>query len=271
MRTDPDQWRWEWYYAAFTSPGSVEDIDADLPEGGPGTIEGRLYYDPLFEALGWRNVAQVISDPSSGAGGPQSVNWAYSDDDGVFTIGSLEAEPASARAWVAEDFGFGPTEGTPGHRVEINLLVEPQVIPVPLIETLLAELPAVDGSFSDVWLRTAARPEDSFDAAEGLRYLVLELEWTLASATDPEEAGAAYLASLPTSILQEGEESFFDEGFIEIRDPVTSGISDWQQSVILLDRYPGMISMDTEDDGTITATLDVRLEPNREVLQAAPE
>ena len=271
LRTgDPSVWRWEWIYRAFSTPGSVQDIDTELPEGGPGTIEGRLYYDPLFESLGWRNVAQVISDPSSGGGGPQSVNWAYEDNDGVLVIGTLETEPTSARAWVDEDIGFGPTEGTPGHQIEINVLTPVGTVPVPVIDSLLTQLPAVDGSLRDLVFRTFTRSADSFGAEEGLRYLELDLEWSV-SATSPDTAGEAYLAALPGTVLQEGEESFFDEGIIEVRPPLTGGFRDWTQSVILLDRYPGSISMDLEEDGSITATLELNLEPNREVLQRLAE
>jgi hypothetical protein len=265
---DPAQWRWEWSYQVFTPPGSVQDIDVELPEGGPGTIEGRLYYDPLFEALGWRNVGQVISDPSNGAGGPQSVNWSYQDDDGIFTIGTLDTEPTSARAWVYEDVAFGQGDGRPGHRIEINALTAPDIVPVPLIASLLAALPTIDGRLTDLSVDSFTRPADSFDAEEGLRYLEIEFEWTLTAGATPDAAGAAYLAALPNAIVQEGEESFFDEGVIEIREPQVGGaLNDWEQSVILLDRYPGSIAMNTEDDASVTATLDVRLEPNREVLQ----
>ena len=81
--------------------GSVE-VDADLPEGGPGTIEGRLYYDP--SKCSGRVAA--IEATSSGGGGPQSVNWAY-ETDSPLTISGVDSDPIVGRAWVDEDIGFG--------------------------------------------------------------------------------------------------------------------------------------------------------------------
>ncbi|MEM9517720.1 MAG: hypothetical protein AAGA37_00235 [Actinomycetota bacterium] len=262
---DDGAWRWEWSYSAFAAAGTVQDIDTELPEGGPGTIEGRLHYDPLFEALGWRNVGQVISDPSSGGGGPQSVNWAYSFNGENLQIGGIATQPTSARAWVDEDIGFNETEGNPGHRVDINAEVSSGSIPTPLIASLLSNLPTVDGELIALSLRSFTRSPDSFNADEGLRYLVLSVEWQLNSA-DPEAAGARYLSALSNSVLQEGDESFFDEGVIEVRPPSVGGSRDWQQSVVLLDRYLGTISMDQGDNGAVIAELDIDLEPNREIL-----
>ena len=86
-------------------------------------------------------MAQVISDPSSGGGGPQSVNWAYETDDPL-TISGVDSDPIVGRAWVDEDIGFGSADATPGHRIEIDANDVPAgAIPVPLMEALLAALP----------------------------------------------------------------------------------------------------------------------------------
>lgn len=265
---DPaDPWRWDWSYEAFAPTGSVDDIDAELPEGGPGTIEGRLYYDPLFAGFGWSNVAEVISDPSSGGGGPQSVNWAYRDDDDSFRLGEIDATPVTARAWVDEDIDFRDGPDVPGHQIEISLESQPNFIPVPLLEALFREVPVAPGArVTEIDFRSFDRPDDSFDAEEGTRYLELSYTCELL----PNSANAArevYSAGLTGTAYQVGEESFFDPGFIEIVEGREDGNGRWTQPVIVLDRYPGEITVWTTDDGTVMSRVDVTLEPNREVLQ----
>lgn len=266
---DPVEWRWEWAFEAFMPDGSVQEVDADLPEGGPGTIEGRLYYDPLFEAFGWRNVAQVISDPSSGGGGPQSVNWAY-ETDGPLTISGVDSDPIVGRAWVDEDIGFGSADATPGHRIEVDARVPAGAIPVPLMEALLAALPPLGGDLTKLDLRSWERLPDSFDADFGLRYLQIDLEW-VSNQTSPGAAGIAFIAGLDGVVLQEGEASFVNEGEIEVREPIGDGVERWQQRLLLLDRYLVRLDFQAGDDSVVTGELEIRLEANRPVLSAPGE
>ena len=263
---DPTQdWRWEWSYEAFAA--EVGDIDAELPEGGPGTIEGRLHYDPQFEAFGWANSAQVISDPSNGGGGPQSVNWAYSDADGSFRLGEINATPVSARAWVDEDIDFRDGPDQPGHRVDITLESQPNFIPVPLLEALFREVPVAPGArLTTVDFRSYDRLPDSFDAEEGTRYLELSYICELLP-NSQNAAQEVYSTGLAGTAYQMGEEDFFNDGFITVTEGQVDGSGVWRQPVIVLDRYPGEISVWTTDDGVVMSEVEVTFEPNREVLQ----
>ena len=114
-------------------------------------------------------------------------------------------------------------------------------------------------------------PPDSTQANFGLRYIDIEIGWTLATPTSPVVAGTSFLASLPTSGLQEGEESFFENGVIEVREPRTDGATTWEQQVLFLSRYPGSIEFATEADGSTSATLELRLEAGRRFLEPPTE
>ncbi len=264
--TEPN-WRWEWSYEALSSQ-AIGDIDAELPEGGPGTIDTRLVYDPIMEALGWRNTGQVISDPSSGAGGPQSVNFVYQLNAATFPLGGVDATPVVARVWAEEDMIFGD-DRQPGYEIEITLESEPDLVPVPMLDQLSAALPVAPGAqLIELRLATRDRPADSFAADEGLRYIDLEYTYRL----DPGSGEAAreiYSTGLDGVTYQPGEENFFDPGFIEVMEPTVTDTT-WTQQIVVLDRYPGEISIiDDPATGGVIAVLEMRLEPNREVLQPA--
>ena len=268
LTDDPARWRWEWTYQAFMPDGSIQAIDAELPEGGPGTIEGRLYYDPRFEAFGWRYVSQVISDPSSGAGGPQSVNWAY-ETDNTLVIGAVETEPVVARAWVDEDIDLDPVETTPGHRLDVDALVPAGHVPVPLLAALVTTIPMIDGDLTVLDIRSRERLPDSVDAVFGLRYLEIDLGWTTRYAT-PADAGTAFVTALDGTVLQQGTESMVNEGRIDVSDPIGDGIEQWRQDLVLLDRYRANIAFEAREDGAVTGELQIRLEAERPVLEGTP-
>ncbi len=266
--TEPT-WRWEWSYEVISSQ-PIGDIDAELPEGGPGTIETRLTYDPVMEALGWRNTGQVISDPSSGAGGPQSVNFVYQLNAATFPLGGVGATPVVARVWAEEDMIFGH-DRQPGYEIEITLDSVPDLIPVPMLDRLSAALPVAPGAqLIELRFSTRDRPADSFAAAEGLRYIDLEYTYRLAPGSG-ESARAIYSTGLDGTTYQPGEESFFDDGFIEETEPAVTDTT-WTQQIVVLDRYPGEISIiDDPATGGVISVLEMRLEPNRELLQPLTE
>jgi len=63
-----------------------------------------------------------------------------------------------------------------------------------------------------------------------------------------------------------GEEDFFEPGFIRVTEATVNGDT-WTQSVILLDRYPGVITVNSDPDtGEVTSTVRITIEPNREIL-----
>lgn len=259
-------WRWDWRYGAV-APAGVGQIDADLPEGGRGTIEGRLYFDPLFARFGWSNAAQVISDPSRGSGGPQSVNWAYRKDDPAFVIDDVVTEAVGARAWVDEDIDVRDGDDLAGYAVEVSVRTGSGSVVVPLLATLLGEVPQLPGSrVIELDLVSYDRTDESMLAEEGLRYLELGMVWELQP--DAEEAARqSYSLGLDGTVFQMGEESFADAGFIRVVEATVDSNGRWRQPVIVLRRYPGFISVWRADDGTVRSSIDVTLEPNREILQ----
>ncbi len=265
------EWRWEWTYESFAAPGVIQEIDADLPEGGPGTVEGRLHFDPQFRTFGWSNAAQVISDPSSGGGGPQSVNWSFSDDDGAFRLGDIDATPVSARAWADEDIDIRAGDPRPGHQVEITLESQPNVIPVPLLEELYRALPVAPGArLATVDFRSFERSPDSFGAALGLRYLELQFVSELL----PDSAEAAreiYSTGLAGTPYQMGDLDLVNDGEIWVTEGRVDGNGVWRQPVIVLDRYEAEISVWTNDDGTVMSEVDITFEPARMPLEQPEE
>lgn len=265
------EWRWEWTYESFAAPGVVQEIDANLPEGGPGTIEGRLHFDPQFRAFGWSNAAQVISDPSSGGGGPQSVNWSFSDDDGAFRLGDIDATPVSARAWADEDIDIRDGDPRPGHQVEITLETQPDVIPVPLLEELYGALPVAPGArLTTVDFRSFDRSPDSFGADLGLRYL--ELRFVSELLPDSAEAvREIYSTGLAGTPYQMGDLDHVNDGEIWVTEGRVDGNGVWRQPVIVLDRYEAEISVWTNDDGTVMSEVDITFEPARMPLEQPEE
>lgn len=269
---DPAVWRWDWTYSVVLDE-PLGDIDAELPEGGPGTIATMIAFDPVMTAFGWRSVAQVTSDPSSGAGGPQSVNFAYQTDEPTYRVGQVEVTPGVIRLWGDEDVTFedSPLGDESGYRLDAAMTAPPNVILVPLLDSLVNELPVAPGArLTDLSFRTRARSEDSFSAAEGLRYW--EIEFTLESLDgSADEARDIHSAGLVGTIYQVGEEDFFEPGFIRVVEATISGDT-WTQPIIALNRYPGRITVTSDPTtGAVTSTVRITLEPSREILAKLPD
>jgi hypothetical protein len=265
-------WNWDWSYSVVLDE-PLGDIDAELPEGGPGTITTMITFDPVMTGFGWRSVAQVTSDPSSGAGGPQSVNFAYRTDEPTYPLGEIAATPGVIRVWGDMDVTFedSPLGDESGYRLDAAMTAPPNFIPIPLLDALFNETPVAPGArLTDLSFRTRTRPEDSFRAEEGLRYWDVEYTWALL----PNSADAAhelYSVGLTGTVYQMGEEDFFEPGFIRVTEAGVNGDT-WTQPVIVLDRYPGMISVTTEPEtGEVTARVRITLEPNREILGPLPD
>jgi hypothetical protein len=78
-----------------------------------------------------------------------------------------------------------------------------------------------------------------------------------------------YSGGLDGTTYRAADESFFDPGFYEPADPWLSAET-WTQPILVLDRYPGTITVSTGADGPVVATLEMRFEPSRELLQPLP-
>jgi hypothetical protein len=259
-------WRWEWTYEVL-SLDPMPAIDIEMDETGPGAIALGERYDPIMDDLGWRRVGTTGSDPSSGAGGPQAVNHVYKNDSATIIANGLVATPKPIFVWADEEQVFGG--GVPGFRIDQSLEFEPGAIPVPLIQTIVDALPEIAGArLVDVELDSRDRPDTSFDAKYGLRYIDISIEFALPAGSE-EAAKTAFSTGLDQSTFMAGSESFFDEGFFDPEEPTDSG-TEWTQNIVFLERYEGRITISTDAEGTSTVKITLRLEPERVVLQSPP-
>ena len=268
IRDAAADWDWDWSYSVVLAE-PLGDIDADLPEGGPGTIATMITFEPVMSDFGWRNVSQVTSDPSSGAGGPRSVNFAYQTDEPSYRLGEIDATPGVIRIWGEMDVTFedSPLGDESGYQLDAAMTTPPNLIPIPLLEALFKEIPVVPGArLTDLSFRTRTHSEDSYDVDEGLRYWDLEYTYSLLPGS-ADAAYAAYSIGLAGTVYQMGEEDFFESGVIRTIE-ATVFDDTWTQPIIVLDRYPGRIKVRIDSEtGEITSTIRITLEPNREILQ----
>jgi hypothetical protein len=262
IAVDGGPWQWEWTYEVL-SDEPIPEIDIHLEEASPGEVALREFYDPIMAELGWSYSNTTGSDPSSGGGGPQTVNHVYQSDTDSLVVNGLPATPDPLFVWADEEQVFG--EGVPGYQVDAQFEFEVGAVPVPLIAAVLAEVPEVEGAeLIDARLLSWNRPESSFDAEWGLRYLEVSLEWRLPTGT-ADAATAMLRSGLDDSAFFPGEESFFDEGVLETVEPRIFD-DDWTQPIVFLDRYRGSVRIN-RDDADPTMAVDVMLEPNRTELQ----
>jgi hypothetical protein len=234
---------------------------------GAGSAALRTHYDDILGTLGWSYSNSTGSDPSSGGGGPQSVNHVYQHDTGTVRLGEINASTNPLFVWADEDINFRDGPDVPGYQFDVSLDAQPNFIPVPMLEALFRQVPVAPGArLIDVSLESRDRPESSFDADLGLRYFDLEYVCELL----PNSARAAhevYSVGLEGSIYRAAEASFFDPGFFEFVEPTIDGDS-WTQDVVVLDRYPGEITVGVDPaTGAVQSTVSIRLEPNRPVLE----
>ena len=260
-------WAWDWTYEVLSTE-PMPDIDIRAEEDSPGEVALRDFYDPIMVDLGWSYSNSTGSDPSSGAGGPQSINHVYQSDVDSLLVNGFPATPKPLFVWADEEQVF--EQGVPGYQVDVPFELEPDVIPVPFIQAVLDELPAIEGAqLTDVALRSHTRSEDSFDATRGLRYLEVIIELTLAPGT-ADATKATFGDGLDSTAFFAGEESFFEPGFVEPVGPREFD-DDWTQPIVFLDRYEGTIEVAAIDDGIgaggATATVRITFDPNRPVLE----
>jgi len=264
---DPESpWRWDWTYEVLSSD-PMPDIDIHAEESSPGNVALREFYDPIMTDLGWSYSNSTGSDPGD-VGGPNSINHVYRSDAETIAANGLTATPKPAFVWADEEQVFG--EGVPGYQVDVPLEFEPDVIPVPIIATIIAELPEIEGAqLVDVRLASWNRPDTSFDAEYGLRYFEVTMEWSLPPGA-ADDTKTLFSTGLGPSAFFAGEESFFDPGFVEPVEPRVFD-DDWTQPIVFLDRYEGTVDISGDDAAGATLELDITLEPNRVVLAELPD
>jgi len=259
-------WEWDWTYEVLSSD-PMPEIDIHAAEDTPGEIALREFYDPIMAELGWTYSGSTGSDPGD-VGGPNSINHVYQSDEPTLTVNGLTAAPLPAFVWADEEQVFG--EGVPGYQIDVPFEFEPDLIPVPIVQTIINELPDLLGAqIVDVDILSVVRPESSFDAEHGLRYFEFSVEWALSPGTSAEVKQALSIDLGPSAFFP-GEESFFDPGFVEATEPRIFG-DGWTQPMVFLDRYEGSAQVSGDDSVGATLEIDVRFEPNRTVLEELPD
>ncbi|MEM8903831.1 MAG: hypothetical protein AAGF02_09030 [Actinomycetota bacterium] len=259
---------WDWGRRnepiAGPDPG---DVDITLDDNGPGAVALRATYDPILAALGFSYSNSTASDPGE-PGGPNSVNHVYVAEGGTIDVGGVSRIATPLFVWLDDDVvGFDDGVQTPGFRVDVGAELPEGEIPVTLVAEVTDAVPGIDGAVLDrVAVTSRTRDADSFAAEWGLRYLVLDLSWTLVPAAGLGLVGTI-VDALDDPRLAAASENFFEPGTIEPSEPVETS-DGWLLDVLLLDRYPGRLSFDGTDDGELRLVLD--LEPNRERLAPAP-
>jgi len=268
MRSNEAGWNWEWRYSAHV-PEPVGDVDITLDDNGPGAVRLREIYDPILAELGWTYSNSTGSDPGD-RGGPNSVNHVYRSDSGALEVGSFDASPSPLFVWLDEDLVFGEEAQRPGYQMDVGATMEPGLIPVPLVRTLLDGLPALPGAeLTSLDFFSFERLETSFAAEFGLYYLdlVVIFEFSLA---DEAVAQELFLA-LDGPVMRAGSESFFDPGFYQATEPLMYNGTDWTLELLVLDRYPASVRFETDDvTGVVAARIEVAFEPLRPALQPLP-
>jgi len=257
-------WTWNWNYTAIAAGASIGDIGAELPEGGPGTIETRLAFEPQLNALGFE-ITDESTSPSAGSASGQAAIFTFEYDSDTYRLGEINAQPVLFMATGDSDLDaeLGGTQA--GYGLQAVLEAQSNFIPVPLLESLFREVPVAPGArLTNVDFRSLRRPDTDPAATEGTRYFELRYDCELL----PNSANAAhevYSVGLEGSAYQVGSESADQPGFIEATEAaVIDGV--WTQPVIVLDRYPGEITVQSGPDGAVSSTVVIRLEPNREPL-----
>ena len=248
---------WNWHYSAISG---AEFADLDFDTGGPGVDEVTGIFDPVFADLDYRRTAQVASAGFEPApDDPISINWVYEPEMPGQPIGGFDATVVNARVWADEDLqGNYSDVPVDGYVIEVTADLTAGDIPVPVLAALAEAMPLPnDAALSDAGVRLIDRGEDSFAAQDGFgtEYLVFDLSWTTALA--PAEVQSFLAGASFGDQMEAGEVSFFGE--IEPED--FSGLLDQGSSLVLLQRYPVDLDVESVDGGTelsLEATVEIR-------------
>lgn len=261
---DDGTWEWDWYYSAVAGP-DPGDVDIDQEDRGPGSVALRETYDPIMAALAFDHVASTASDPGD-PGGPNSVNHVYERESGTLRIAGTERVIDPVFIWLFDDLvGFDDGVETPGYRHDLTAELPPNEVPVRLLDDVIGATPLPAGAeVESLTIRSLTRDDSSFDAEYGLRYLQLDLQWVV-----PPDVGLALAGTIVDAFadprLQPRRPSFFEEGASE-PSMVSETSGGWRLDVLLLDRYPGTLTLDADDESGAELRLRAVIEPARDPL-----
>ncbi|NND74681.1 MAG: hypothetical protein HKN44_06700 [Ilumatobacter sp.] len=251
-------------YTTAGPGGNVPDVDINLDDNGPGSVQIIDVYDPVMAALGFERNASTASDPGE-PGGPNSVNHVYVPETPVGTFNGIAGSAGNVFIWTDEDINGGSFSSEPilgGYRIDVDIdTSEDAPVPVPLLEALTAAVPTPDGMpLVAGEARIQRRSPDAFQIDRGAMYVAVRLEW---EADDFDDVVAYYAdGSVFADPLMAAEASFFNDGEYEPAEMYVYDGTDRRQSVLLLQRYEGLLGIDApeEADGPVRITLDLDLD-----------
>ncbi len=249
-------------YWAVGPDGAVPDIDIALDDNGPGSVQITEIWDPIMADLGFERANSTASDPGD-PGGPNSVNHVYVATSPETVVNGVAGEVPTVFIWADEDITqatYAGGEPRGGYRVELEFdTAEGTGMPFPLAVALMDALPRPDGlELSDVGITLRTRAADSFAADRGLTYIELHLEWQ-APPDSLAEVVAFYAA--PGAVFEEpttlvpGEIDFFDPTTIAAAELTDYDTASKRLSLVLLQRYEGLLGIDASSDGLEPLTL----------------
>ncbi len=264
-------------YTVIAPGGEIPDVDIDLDDNGPGSVQIIEIWDPVMADLGYERKNSTTSDPGD-PGGPNTVNHVYvPTETAAADVNGNPAEIDSVFVWGDEDVTGAsyrsdapPLQG--GYRIDLSAEVSPDTVPVPILASLIDAMPVPDdASFADASLRLIERSPDSFDADKGLNYIEIMLEWTAAPGVTPDQLAAFYSeAEFDGDVLIAAEVPLSGDGPYRPAEVSKYGDADYRVPVLLLQRYAGQISLSEAYDEGDPAEISYRVTLNPTDTELAP-
>lgn len=258
-------------YRAIAPGGVVPDIDINLDDNGPGSVEIIETWDPIMAELGFERNNSTASDPGD-PGGPNSVNHVYTTADRAVVINGVPGELSPLFVWSDEDLTGGSysdeREILAGYRIDFDFDAPGESgIPIPLAHALLGQLPIPDGLvLSEISVDLDQRSPDAFFADKGLNYIRVRIAWEApADLLDTVIAFYSEPGGLfpDESVLMAGEENWLEEGTIERTELTDYGADSKQLALLLVQRYEARFGIDASSDGEqpMRVSFDVEVNP----------
>jgi len=237
-------------YSVSAPGGTIPDLDINLDDNGPGSVQITEIWDPILTDLGYERKNSTTSDPGD-PGGPNTVNHVYVPTEAASTdVNGHPADITTVFVWGDEDMtGAANDSDSPplvgGYVVDVSADVAADIIPVPLLASIAQAMPVPDdAAFVRAALRLIPRSPDSFGAEKGPNYLELMLEWQAAPGVTPDQLAEFYAdAEFDGDILIAAEVPLSGEGPYRLAEVSKYGDTDSRLPVLFLQRYGGMLSL----------------------------
>ena len=238
-------------YSVIAPGGTIPDVDIELDDNGPGSVQVTEVWDPIMTALGYERTNSTASDPGD-PGGPNSVNHVYVPTPAAATdVNGVPADIGTVFVWADEDLtGASYDSSNPplqgGYRIDLSADVGPDAVPVPILAAIIDAMPVPDGAtLTDAALRIQPRSPDSFDADKGPNYLDVTIEWAAPAGMGPDDLAAFYTdeASFDGEALIAAEVPLSGEGPYRLAEVAAYGDTDYRLALLLVQRYGGWLSL----------------------------